>query len=220
MPDWPPAINPLTWWRSLPGLRHVLPGLLTQVDPGFLPGVRDDHPVFHGPSGPGVMGQPLAGFDKLSRPARHAFPEPEIRAAPIGATSTRHRALDGIGRSAVAILAGHTFIKSSMLAFSVCTCPRDPSIASPPGGCAGSPRNPPGCLPYAYPIFLMRSQAHGGFRNSLKRLVPLAGLEPARAEAQQILNLSCLPISPQGHVEFTSAAHHSHEGCSVNLAIG
>ena len=44
---------------------------------------------------------------------------------------------------------------------------------------------------------------------SLKYLVPPAGLEPARPNGQQILSLSRLPISPQGHGADDRPAHRS-----------
>ncbi len=39
----------------------------------------------------------------------------------------------------------------------------------------------------------------------LRKMVPEAGLEPARPRGRQILNLLCLPISPLGQSVFTSA---------------
>ena len=46
-------------------------------------------------------------------------------------------------------------------------------------------------------------------KGTLKRktkMVPEAGLEPARPKERQILNLLCLPISPLGQSAFASAA--------------
>ncbi len=34
-------------------------------------------------------------------------------------------------------------------------------------------------------------------------MVPLAGIEPARLEGQQILSLPRLPVPPQGHLKQT-----------------
>ena len=46
------------------------------------------------------------------------------------------------------------------------------------------------------------------------KMVPEAGLEPARPKDRQILNLLCLPISPLGQSAFTSVRKEKVEARS------